>query len=138
MLVASDLLMACSDLSHHLMGRWHYEMAQLNVMVRTLIRMAFSTNLPPGTNQDALKCYQQAAKLNPTCVAHHVEIGRCLSKMGRRKEAAEALKVSVACCIPYQLGNCCGMQCLCSCSTAMSVYWSSRGAMLVEIMCSHK
>ncbi|KAK9844642.1 hypothetical protein WJX74_005107 [Apatococcus lobatus] len=81
-----------SDLTHHLMGRWHYEMAQLNMVVRTLIRMAFSTNLPPGTNQDALKSYQQAAKLNPTCVAHHVEIGRCLSKMGRRKEAEQALK----------------------------------------------
>ena len=75
------------------MGRWHFEMAQLNMMVRTLIRVAFSTNLPPGTNQDALKCYQQAAKLNPACVAHQVEIGRCLSKMGRRKEAEEALKV---------------------------------------------
>lgn len=89
--------MACSDLSHHLMGRWHYEMAQLNMVVRTLIRMAFSTNLPPGTNQDALKCYQQAAKLNPSCVAHHVEIGRCLSKMGRRKEAEQALKVTISC-----------------------------------------
>lgn len=26
-----------NDLAHHLMGRWHYEMAQLNVIVRTLV-----------------------------------------------------------------------------------------------------
>ncbi|KAK9834362.1 hypothetical protein WJX84_010762 [Apatococcus fuscideae] len=81
-----------SDLSHHLMGRWHYEMAQLNRIVRTLIRVAFSTDLPPGTIQDALSCYQQAAKLNPGCVAHQVEIGRCLSRLGRRADAMEALE----------------------------------------------
>ena len=63
------------------------------MVVRTLIRMAFSTNLPSGTNQDALKCYQQAAELNPKCVAHHVEIARVLSKMGKRPEAISTLKV---------------------------------------------
>ncbi len=91
-----NCIAACSDLSHHLMGRWHYEMAQLNMMVRTLIRVAFGTNLPSGTTQDALASYQQAAKLNPTCVAHHVEIGRCLSKMGRRPEAIASLKVRIS------------------------------------------
>lgn len=87
------IVAVCSDLSHHLMGRWHYEMAQLNRIVRTLIRVAFSTDLPPGTIQDALSCYQQAAKLNPGCVAHQVEIGRCLSRLGRRADAMEALEV---------------------------------------------
>lgn len=41
----------CNDLSHHLMGRWHYEMASLNMVVRTVIRVMYGTALAPGTFQ---------------------------------------------------------------------------------------
>ena len=37
-----------NDLAHHLMGRWHYEMANLNVVVRTLVRVMYGTSLAPG------------------------------------------------------------------------------------------
>ncbi len=37
-----------NDLAHHLMGRWHYEMANLNVVVRTLVRVMYGTALAPG------------------------------------------------------------------------------------------
>ena len=40
-----------NDLSHHLMGRWHYEMANLNMVVRTVIRVMYGTALAPGTFQ---------------------------------------------------------------------------------------
>lgn len=37
-----------NDLAHHLMGRWHYEMANLNVVVRTLVRVMYGTALASG------------------------------------------------------------------------------------------
>lgn len=37
-----------SDLAHHLMGRWHTEMANLNMVVRTLVRVMYGTALAPG------------------------------------------------------------------------------------------
>ena len=40
-----------NDLAHHLMGRWHYEMANLNVVVRTLVRVMDGTALAPGTRR---------------------------------------------------------------------------------------
>ena len=43
-----------NDLAHHLMGRWHYEMANLNVVVRTLVRVMYGTALAPGVPQHAL------------------------------------------------------------------------------------
>ena len=42
-----------NDLAHHLMGRWHYEMANLNVVVRTLVRVMYGTALAPG---ECLSC----------------------------------------------------------------------------------
>lgn len=45
-------------------------MAQLNVVVRTLIRIAFGTALPSGTHQDALQSYTRATELNPERLIH--------------------------------------------------------------------
>jgi len=50
--------------------RWHWEMAQLNVVARTLIRLAFGTALPSGTHQDALESYARATELNPGRLIH--------------------------------------------------------------------
>jgi hypothetical protein len=40
-----------SDIAHHLMGRWHYEMAKLNVVVRTVVRVMYGAQLQPGTKE---------------------------------------------------------------------------------------
>lgn len=50
--------------------RWHWEMAQLNVVVRTLIRIAFGTALPAGSHADALNSYKQATRLDPKRLIH--------------------------------------------------------------------
>jgi hypothetical protein len=59
-----------SDLAHHLMGRWHWEMANLNGIVRTLIRLMYGTDLAPGTHLEALNHYRRAAELNPQRLVH--------------------------------------------------------------------
>lgn len=71
-----------NDLAHHLMGRWHYEMAQINAIARTLIRLFFGTSLMQGSFSDALYHYRQAAEICPIRVIHRVEIGRTLLKLG--------------------------------------------------------
>ena len=45
-------------------------MAQLNVVVRTLIRIAFGTALPSGNHADALESYKQATRLSPERLIH--------------------------------------------------------------------
>ena len=45
-------------------------MAQLNVVVRTIIRLAFGTALPSGTHQDALVSYRKATELCPERLIH--------------------------------------------------------------------
>ena len=42
-----------SDLAQHLMGRWHWEMAQLNSVVRFLERLAA---LPPSVQNREKAC----------------------------------------------------------------------------------
>jgi DICT domain-containing protein len=59
-----------NDLAHHLMGRWHFEMAQINFVVRQLIRLVYGAALAPGTFQEALEEFQKASELNPTKLIH--------------------------------------------------------------------
>lgn len=58
------------------MGRWHYEMAGLNFIVRQVVRLVFATNFAPGTYEEALASFQSAANLNPGRLIHRVELAR--------------------------------------------------------------
>ncbi|GAX80394.1 hypothetical protein CEUSTIGMA_g7833.t1 [Chlamydomonas eustigma] len=84
-----------NDYAHHLMGRWHFEMAQLNAVVRTLIRICFGTTLMEGSFSEALSCYRKAAELNPGRVIHRVEIGRTLIKLGNVQAGLEHLQQAI-------------------------------------------
>lgn len=46
-----------NDLAHHLMGRWHSEMANLNMVVRTLVRVMYGTSLAPGAPELPHFCF---------------------------------------------------------------------------------
>lgn len=86
-----------NDLAHHLMGRWHYEMSKLNVVVRTVVRIMYGTSLQPGTREDALEAYRQAAVLAPHRLVHHVEAGRVALELGYVSDAKNALETALQC-----------------------------------------
>jgi hypothetical protein len=45
-------------------------MANLNTIVRTLIRLMYGADLPPGTHREALEHYRTATRLAPTRLIH--------------------------------------------------------------------
>jgi tetratricopeptide (TPR) repeat protein len=71
-------------------------MAQINFVVRQLIRLVYGASLAPGTFADALTEYQTAVALNPTKLIHRVELGRTYLRLGRKAEALRELQASVA------------------------------------------
>ncbi|CAL5220003.1 g1948 [Coccomyxa viridis] len=83
------------DLAQHLMGRWHWEMAQLSGIARALVRIIFGTDLPTGTHAEALQHYRRATELNPTRMIHRVELGRALAKLGQKEAALQELEQAV-------------------------------------------
>lgn len=83
-----------NDLAYHLLGRWHFEMAQLNFVVRAMIRVVFGTALEPGTHLEALEAYQKAVELNPHRLIHRVELARTALRMGRTSLAIQELLVA--------------------------------------------
>ncbi|KXZ49495.1 hypothetical protein GPECTOR_21g721 [Gonium pectorale] len=89
-----------NDVAHHLLGRWNYEMASVNAMVRTLIQMLYGTALMAGSYREAAACYQTAVRIRPDYLIHRVELGRTYWKLGQVEAAAQELETAVGLDVP--------------------------------------
>ncbi len=79
------------DLAWHLLGCWHQRLADVGLFTRAMAKMAYG-GVPPATNDEALKCFQTAIKLNPDRLIHYIELGRTYAQMGQAEEAKRYIK----------------------------------------------
>ncbi|MEI6399345.1 MAG: tetratricopeptide repeat protein [Pseudomonadota bacterium] len=56
----------------------------------------FYGKVPDATNEEAVKCFQEAIKLNPDRLIHHIELGRTYAQMGEIEDAKKCLKKGLA------------------------------------------
>jgi tetratricopeptide (TPR) repeat protein len=86
---------ASKDLAWHVLGGWHQRLAELGTVKRAMARMLYG-ELPAASNEEAVKCFQQAIKLNPDRLIHHIELGRTYAQMGRTEEARKCIEKGLA------------------------------------------
>jgi hypothetical protein len=100
------------DIAHHLIGRWHIGMAELNFVVKQFIKYVFGTQFRPGTLEGAREAYETAVRLRPDRLIHKVELARCLVAMQQTEEAMQLLlvchlrAVCVAVCVRVRVRVC--------------------------------
>jgi tetratricopeptide (TPR) repeat protein len=75
-----------SDYAHHMLGRWHQEMAGMGGATRALAKVIYG-GIPKGTYGEALNHFDSARKINKRRLIHQIEYGRTLAMMGREAEA---------------------------------------------------
>lgn len=78
----------------HVMGRWHYEIANLNPLLKVIAEAVYG-KMPAATNAEAVKHLQQAARLDPGSVLFRAELGRALLAAGRCDDARRELEKSL-------------------------------------------
>lgn len=84
-----------SDYAHHLLGRWHQEMADIGGMARIVAKVAYG-GIPNGSYRQALEHFEQARRLNPKRLIHQIEYGRTLAMMDREDDARREIKKGLA------------------------------------------
>ncbi|EFJ42267.1 hypothetical protein VOLCADRAFT_97641 [Volvox carteri f. nagariensis] len=89
-----------NDVAHHLLGRWNYEMASVNAVVRTLIQMLYGTSLMAGSYREAALCFEAAVRIRPDFLIHRVELGRTYLKLGQLESAVRELETAMALDVP--------------------------------------
>lgn len=80
----------------HVLGRWNYELADLNFIERTVAKIVFGS-LPTGASyEQAEKYFTQAVTIEPEKPAHHFELARTLLKLNRNTAARQHLEQCIA------------------------------------------
>jgi tetratricopeptide (TPR) repeat protein len=72
--------------AHHVLGRWHHEVASLGLTSRWVVRVLYG-GLPGASHEQAVAHLQRAVELEPDELAHHLELGFALAAAGRKAEA---------------------------------------------------
>lgn len=79
------------DYAHHVLGRWHYEVASLSVGTRFLVKLIYG-GLPSASTHEAIRHLRRAVELSPTLPAHQIELGLALMADGQRDAARTTLE----------------------------------------------
>jgi tetratricopeptide (TPR) repeat protein len=71
------------DFAYHVLGRWHYGVANLNSLLKMMAKMVYG-GMPAASNEEAARCLKKAADLAPQRVIHHNELARVYVALGKR------------------------------------------------------
>ena len=82
------------DYAHHVLGRWHYEVASLGAATRFLVRLVYG-GLPAASTAEAVRFLGRAAELSPALPAHRVELGHALLADGQSDAAKKSFEQSL-------------------------------------------
>jgi len=80
-----------SDYAHHMLGRWHQEMAGMGGATRAVAKVIYG-GIPKGSYQEALGHFESARKINKGRLIHQIEYGRTLAMMDRDTEAKNEIR----------------------------------------------
>jgi tetratricopeptide (TPR) repeat protein len=83
------------DWAHHVLGRWHYEVAKLGMTRRFLVQLFFG-GLPKASLAEAVRHLERAVALAPDTVGHQVELAFVYRSAGRIEEARAAFTRGLA------------------------------------------
>lgn len=75
--------------AHHILGRWHREVAALGPAARGLVWVLYG-GLPGASPAESVSHLQRAVELEPGELNHHLELGFALAAVGRIAEARRA------------------------------------------------
>lgn len=82
------------DGNYHVMGRWHYALADLSWIERKVAGMIYATP-PDASFEEALEFFTKANQLDPSDIRNMLYIGYCHDQLGDEDKAAAWLKKAI-------------------------------------------
>jgi tetratricopeptide (TPR) repeat protein len=76
--------------AYHLLGKWNYEVSNLNAFERALAKLLYG-GLPEASLEKSIVYYEKSRSLNPDFVLNYLELARAYHRQGERKKAIEML-----------------------------------------------
>lgn len=76
--------------AYHVLGKWHYEVSNLNSFERTLAKLLFG-GLPKASLQDAIRFYEKSRSLEPLFSINYLELAKAYQRNNESKKAIDML-----------------------------------------------
>lgn len=83
------------DLAWYILGRWHEKVSALSTLKRKVAELAYG-GLPKASNEEAVKCYQKAIRINPNRSPYHIDLGITHAAMGKHADARKHIEKGLA------------------------------------------
>jgi len=74
----------------HVLGRWHYEVSNLNSVERWLLKTAYGS-LPKSSLALAIRNYEKSKQINPGFLLNYLELGKAYKRNGDEPKAISLL-----------------------------------------------
>jgi hypothetical protein len=81
--------------AYHVLGKWHYEVSNLNGVERTAARL-FYGGLPPASVKEAIRNYEMSRQLNPAFILNYLELAKAYRRNNQEQKAVELLRQMMA------------------------------------------
>ncbi len=75
-----------------LLGKWYYEINNLNYFERTAVKIFFGS-LPPASIDDAIKCLEKSKSLNPGFIMNYLSLAKAYKKKDEENIAKQNITV---------------------------------------------
>ncbi len=79
------------DLAYHMLARWHFEVAEMNFILRGIAKLVYG-GIPNGTLAAARTNFEQAIALAPGRIIHRQQFAQTLLAMKRKADAIAQLQ----------------------------------------------
>ena len=83
-----------NDIAWHILGKWHYNFADLNWLARTAANLILGGVPKEATFANAKLAFEKAISIKPESIGHHLELGRTLLKLDKEPEAKRMLEAT--------------------------------------------
>ena len=89
---AIELISEEYDPVHHMMGRWHYELADLSELEKIFASLIYAKP-PEGSYNKAIDYFSTAIKIKPHEIRNHYWLGKAYSEIGEFHLAEKEFKI---------------------------------------------
>ena len=83
----------------HILGKWNYEVSNLNMMERAAAKVFFG-GLPDASLKNAIASYEKAKAIKPAFLLNYIELARAYNRNGESEKAMAQLNKLMQ--LPYQ------------------------------------
>ncbi len=80
------------DAPYHMMGRWHYELANLNDIEKKIASLVYA-ELPKGSYTEAVSFFEKSIQIRPNEMRHHFWLAKTHYAMGNKDLSSKHFRI---------------------------------------------